>query len=191
MPDPKKSKNIIFSPWGSENIQNIVAQPVRTPELPKCLFWLKWPKCPWSTLGLTEGQNPHKTTFFIILHQTRASRRFLTTSTKFDLKSIPSGPKNPNFDQAVRTGWNQCYCKVYQIIIPMTIHGLKSVLEWSRCPKNWDNVPIDAPLNFESHNFWPDYWIFKIHTFSKTESQDLSRHVKIKPIRGSLKVAAL
>ena len=88
-------------------------------------------------------------------------------------------------------GWNQCYCKVYQILIPMTIHRLKSVLEWSRCPENRDNVPIEAPLTFESHNFWPDCWIFKIHTFSETESQDLSRHVKIKPIRGSLKVAAL
>ena len=49
--DPKKSKNIIFSLGGRENIQNDVAQPVRTPEHPKCLFQLKWPKCPWSTQG--------------------------------------------------------------------------------------------------------------------------------------------
>ena len=33
--DPKKSKKFIFSPWGFENIQNDVAQPVRTPKRPK------------------------------------------------------------------------------------------------------------------------------------------------------------
>ena len=32
MPDPEKLQNIIFSPWGRENIQNDVAQPVRTLE---------------------------------------------------------------------------------------------------------------------------------------------------------------
>jgi len=49
--DPKKSKNIIFSSWGYENIYNGIAQPVRTPERSKCLFQPKWPKCSWSTLG--------------------------------------------------------------------------------------------------------------------------------------------
>ena len=39
--DSKKSKNIVFSLLGHENIQNDVAQPVRTPEHPKCLFQLK------------------------------------------------------------------------------------------------------------------------------------------------------
>ena len=51
--DSKKSKNIVFSLLGRENIQNDVVQPVRTPEHLKCLFW---PKCPSSTLGLTKGQ---------------------------------------------------------------------------------------------------------------------------------------
>ena len=41
MSDPKKSKNVIFSSWGCENIQNDVAQPIRTPKHPKCLFQLK------------------------------------------------------------------------------------------------------------------------------------------------------
>ena len=36
--DSKKSKNIVFSLLGRENIQNDVAQPVRTPEHPKSLF---------------------------------------------------------------------------------------------------------------------------------------------------------
>ena len=38
MPDPEKSKNIIFSPWGHENIYNDMAQPVQTSERTKYLF---------------------------------------------------------------------------------------------------------------------------------------------------------
>ena len=41
MQDPEKSKNVIFSPQGRENIQNDVMQPVQTLEHPKCLFQLK------------------------------------------------------------------------------------------------------------------------------------------------------
>ena len=113
------------------------------------------------------------------------------TLTKFDPKSILGGPKNPNFDSAIRMGWNQCHCEDYQILIPTTIHGSKSALERSRCHENRHNAPIDAPLTSESHNFWSDRWIFKIHTFSETGSQDLSRHVKINLIRGGLRLAAL
>ena len=35
MPNPKKPKNVIFSPWGRENIQNDVTQPVQTSKHPK------------------------------------------------------------------------------------------------------------------------------------------------------------
>ena len=83
------------------------------------------------------------------------------------------------------------HCEDYQILIPMAIHGLKSELQWPRYHENWDNASIDAPLTSESHNFWSNRWIFKIHTFSKTGSQNLSRGVKINPIHGLLKVAAL
>ena len=38
VPDPKKPKKIIFSPWGHENIYNGMAQPVQTLECSKCLF---------------------------------------------------------------------------------------------------------------------------------------------------------
>ena len=38
MPDLEKPKNIIFSPWGHENIYNGVAQPVWTPKRSKYLF---------------------------------------------------------------------------------------------------------------------------------------------------------
>ena len=73
----------------------------------------------------------------------------------------------------------------------MTIHGSKSKLERPRYHENRDNALIDAPLTSESHNFLSDRWIFKIDTFSKTESQDISKGSKIKPIRGGLKVMAL
>ena len=127
----------------------------------------------------------------MVLHQTRASRRFLTTLTKFDPKSILSGSKNLNFNPAVRMGWNQRHCEDYQILIPMTIHRSKSELRQQRYHKNRDNTPINAPLTSKSHNFWSNYWIFKIHTFLETVSQDISRGIKIKPIGGLLKVAAI
>ena len=44
--DSKKSKNIFFSLWGCENIQNDMAQPLGTPEYPKCLFSTKMTKMP-------------------------------------------------------------------------------------------------------------------------------------------------
>ena len=68
MPDLKKSKNIIFHPWGHENVQNYVAQLIRTLEHPKFLFQLKRPKCPQSTQGwliVKQCQNPHEITPFI------------------------------------------------------------------------------------------------------------------------------
>ena len=67
-------------------------------------------------------------------------------------KLIPNGPKNPNFDLAVKTGLNQHYCEDYQILIPTTIHESKLELEQLRYHKNRDNAPINAPLTSESHN---------------------------------------
>ena len=114
----------------------------------------------------------------MVLHQTRASQRFLTTLTKFDLKSISCGPKNPNFDPTVRTDWNQYHCKDYQIRIPTTVHELKSELVWLRYHKNRDDTPINAMLTSKSHNFWSDRWIFKFHTFSGAGIQNLSKGIK-------------
>ena len=88
-------------------------------------------------------------TFFIVSHQTEASWRILTTLTKFNLKSILGGPKNPNFVPAVRTDQDQHHCKDYQILIPTTIYGSKLELEWPRYHENQD----DASLTSDSHNF--------------------------------------
>jgi len=38
----------------------------------------------------------------MVLYQIQALRIFLATLTKFDPKLTHSGPKNPNFDPAVR-----------------------------------------------------------------------------------------
>ena len=38
VPNLEKSKNIIFSPWGHENIYNVMVQPIQTTERLKCLF---------------------------------------------------------------------------------------------------------------------------------------------------------
>ena len=127
----------------------------------------------------------------MVLHQTRASWKILTILTKFNPKSIPNGPKNPNFDLVVKTGWNQCHGEDYQILIPTIIHGLKSEIERSRYHKNRDDASIDALLTSEGHNFWSDHWIFKFHTFSETGSQYLSKGVKINPILGLLRLATL
>ena len=61
----------------------------------------------------------------------------------------------------------------------MTIHGSKSELERLRYHENWDDALINAPQTSESHNFRSNHWIFKIHTFSETRSQNLSRPVAL------------
>ena len=73
----------------------------------------------------------------------------------------------------------------------MTIHGSKLELGRPRYHENWDDTPIDAPLISESHNFRFDRWIFKVHTFLETGSQDLSKGVKINLMKGGLRLAAL
>ena len=84
------------------------------------------------------------------------------TWPSFDPKSILGGPKNPNFDPDVRTGWNQCHYKDYQILNPKIVHWSKSELEGLRYHENRDDALIDAPLTFKSHNFWSDYWDLRL-----------------------------
>ena len=72
----------------------------------------------------------------MVLYQTWAPRRFLATLTKFDPKLTLDGPRNLNFYPTVRTSWNQCHCKDNQILIPATIHVLKSEIKQLRY---WEN----------------------------------------------------
>ena len=134
---------------------------------PKMSLLAKMTKMPLSNLGFNKGkkkgQNPQKITPFIVFHQTRTSRRFLATLTKFDSKLTLGGPKNPNFDLAIGMGWNQCHGEYYQILIPRTIRGSKSELDRLKYHENRVNASIDALLTFQSHNFWFDRWIFEFH----------------------------
>jgi len=94
--DLENSKNIVFSPRGRRNISIDVVQPVWASEHLKCHFRSNWPKCPWSTLAwlkVKRSENPPETTFFMLLHQTRATQRFLSTLTKFDPTLAPKAPK--------------------------------------------------------------------------------------------------
>ena len=50
-------------------------------------------KMPLVSLGLTEGQNPYKTTLFIVLNQTRAFLRILATLTKLTWSLLLRAPK--------------------------------------------------------------------------------------------------
>ena len=108
-----------------------------------------------------------------IFHSFTSNLSFLESFDNFDQVwfEVDLGwAQNPNFDSAVRMGWNQRHYEDYQILIPKTIHGSKLVLERPRYHENRDDVPIDASLTSESHNFWFDCWIFKIHTFLETGS---------------------
>ena len=161
---------------------------------PKVHFSAKMTKMPLVNPRFDRRSNEVKTLtkkiFSTVLHETQASQKFLTTLTKFDPKSIPMGLKTLSFDPTIITGWIQCHCEDYQILIPKTVHGSKLELERSRCHKNRDNTTIDAPLNSGSHNFWSDCWIFQFHTFLETGREDLFKSIKINPIRDHLKVAA-
>ena len=50
----------------------------------KVPFSAKMTKMPLVNPGLTESQNPNKTTFFMVLYKTRAPQSFLATMTNFN-----------------------------------------------------------------------------------------------------------
>ena len=167
VPNPEKPKNIIFSPWGHENIYNGIAQLVWTPKRSKCLFQPKWPKYPLSTLGWPKVKiliKQHFSWFYIKLELLGDFWPLWSSLT-------PNRLENPNFDLVIRTGWNQCHCEDYQILSLKTIHGLKSKLEWPRYHENRVNALVDALLTSGSCKFWFGRWIFKFHTFLEHSHQ--------------------
>ena len=186
--NPKILFSLSTGPWEHLEWCDIACSGIKTPEVPISAKMTKTPivshRFNWRS---NEVQTSTKTKFFIYLHQIRASQRFLTTLTKSDPKSTRGGPKNLNFDPAVRTGWNQRHCEDYWILVPMNIHGSKSKLERPRYLENWDDAPIDAPQTLESHNFWSDRWIFRFHAFSELGSQYISRGTHIHTFWGLLK----
>ena len=144
MLEPENSKNIIFSPWGHRRIYIDVGQPVRASQHSNCLFQSNRPKCPWLTLGrlkvkVSQNHPKKKKTFFMFLHQTRATWPFSSTLTKFNPRLTLKGTRNPNFDLTIRTGWDQRHCEDQQIRFPTTIHWLKLELKRIRYLENREN----------------------------------------------------
>ena len=160
-------------------LRGVIHSDTGTPKVP---FSTKKTKMPLVNLGLGESQTRSKSTWnntFHIFSSNPSFSEIFSHFDQFDTKLTLGGPKSPNFDSAIGTGWNQCHYKDYQILIPMTIHGSKLELEQPRYHKNRVNAPIDAPLTSRSHNFWSNRWIFEFHTFLETENQDLSRGTQI------------
>ena len=97
---------------------------------------------------IKQGPNFHKTTFFIDLHQTQASQRFLASlarsRSQVGLKTLilirlPKRVETNAID--------------HQILIPTIVHRSKSELELPRYCENWYGALIDAPQTSESNNF--------------------------------------
>ena len=152
-----------------------MAQLVCTSKYSKCRFKSNWPKRPWSTLGWPKvkvGQNNHKTTFFVFLHQTRAIEKFLLILTKFDLRLTLGGTINPNFDLSFTMGWGQLHCKDYGIQFPTTIHGPKLELKWNKAHQHASR----------GHNFWSGHWNFNFFSVLEIRNPNLSRDTKISSI---------
>ena len=156
-------------------------------EAPEVPFLAKMTKMPLVNPRLDRRSNKVKTltkkkkkTFFIVLHQTRASWRILTTLIKFDPKSIRVGSKILILIWLSKQVGTNSIAKIIKFSFQRLFMG-----------RNRDDAPIDAPLTFESHNFWSNRWIFKIHSFSETGSQNLFRGVKINPFLGLLRLAVL
>ena len=82
-PEPRKSKNNIFSPWGHEDIQNDMAQSFGR-QSTRSTFLAKMTKMPLVNLRLTENQTRSKPSQNNTFHNFTSSLRFLATLTKFD-----------------------------------------------------------------------------------------------------------
>ena len=83
-------------------------------------------------LVLTKSQTRSKSSQNNIFHGFTSNPSFSEIFSKFDLDLTLCGPKNPNFNLGVRTGWTQHHCEDYQIPIPVTTHELKLELERPR-----------------------------------------------------------
>ena len=119
----------------------------------------------------------------MILYQIEAPWRFLATLTKFDLKSILGGSKNPDFDTATEMGWNQCHCEYYSIPVPKIIHGSKSELKWLRYWENHEKrisrlpkvITFDLTVGFLISLA---LWKLEIHRFPETPISPQSKSGK-------------
>ena len=137
---PSKIQKYYFLSMGSwEHLEQRGATCSVT-RVPEVTFFAKMIKIPLVNPRFNQRsnlvQNLTKWYFLTFLLQTWASWRLLATLIEFDPKLILGGSKNPNFDPAIGTSWNQCHYKYYWILIPTTAYRLKSELERPRYHKN-------------------------------------------------------
>ena len=114
----------------------------------KVPFSANMTKMPLVKPGLTKGQTRSKFSQNNIFHGFISNPNYSKIFSKFG-QVWPEvdlvGPKNPNLDSVVKTGWDQCFCEENKILIPMTIHGSKSELkrlrDWENCEKHISTLP--------------------------------------------------
>ena len=114
----------------------------------------------------------------MFLHQTRATWRFLSTLTKFDLSLTLEGPKTPNFDPTIRMGWGQRRWEYYWIPFLRTIYGSKSKLKQLRYLKNRMECVNTLPEAITRS----DRWNSNFFSVLETRHPNLSNDTKINSI---------
>ena len=82
-------------------------------ETPKVPFSAKMTKIPLVNSRLTESQMKSKSLQNTTFHSFTSNPSFLEFFGNFNQVWLLAGPRNPNFDLAVRIGWNHCHCEDY------------------------------------------------------------------------------
>ena len=78
-----KNSKILFSSHGASRTSRMTwHNPFRHQSTRSAFFSQNAPSQPWVWSKVKRDQNPYKTKLFMVLHQTRASRRFLTSLTR-------------------------------------------------------------------------------------------------------------
>ena len=115
-------------------------------------FLAKMTKTPLVNPRLTESKKKSKSPQNITFHSFTSNPSSSDIFSNFDQiwqsltrSLLLVGPRNHNFDLAIRTNWNQRHWKNNQILIPTTIHRLKSELKrlryWENCEKRISILP--------------------------------------------------
>ena len=161
----------------------------------KCLFLLKWPKYPWLALGSIKGQTWSELSQNNIFHSFTSNLSFSEIFNKLwpslTWSQSRVGPKTLILIRLPERVETNAIVNIIEFSFQRLFMGLKLELEQPRYHENRNDALIDALQTFESHNFWCDCWIFEFHTFLEIENQDLSKGVKIIPIRGGLRPVAI
>ena len=105
----------------------------------ECIFRSNLQKHPWPTLGWPKvkvGQNHPKKTFFKFLHQTRDTRRFSSTLTKFNPELTLEGPKTLILIWPSERVETSVIAKIIEFLFQWLFIG------WNRSQNGWDIFKI-------------------------------------------------